>query len=96
MQLCRANIYRLEPTPDQAAALSQWVGACRYVYNLALEQRREFWRPGRTFTYVGQAAELTNLRAEVDWLRDVPVHALQMAVRAVDTAYQRFFAGLGE
>lgn len=96
MQLCRANIYQLEPTPDQAAAFSQWVGACRYVYNLALEQRREFWRPGRTFTYVGQAAELTNLRAEVDWLSDVPVHALQMAVRAVDTAYQRFFAGLGE
>lgn len=96
MEVCRANIYRLEPTPKQADAFSQWVGACRYVYNLALEQRREFWRPGRRFTYVGQAAELTTLRGEVDWLGAVPVHALQMAVRAVDAAYQRFFSGLGE
>lgn len=96
MQLYRANVYRLEPTPEQANSFAQWVGACRYVYNLALEQRREFWRPGRSITYLSQQADITALRAEVDWLRAVPVHALQMAVRAVDTAYQRFFSGLGE
>jgi putative transposase len=66
------------------------------VYNLALEQCRDWWRPGRKIRYLSQQSELTALRAEVDWLKAVPVHALQMAVRAVDTAYQKFFAGLCE
>ena len=89
MLLHRANVYRLEPTAEQANALAQWAGACRFIYNLALEQRRIFGRD-HGINYYLQQAEITALRAEVDWLRAVPVHALQMAVRAVDTAFQNF------
>lgn len=95
MLIQRANTYRLEPTAEQGIAFAQWAGACRFVYNLALEQRRDWHRPGRSFTYNQQQREITHLRAEVDWLRAVPVHALQMAVRALDNAFQRFFTGLG-
>jgi putative transposase len=95
MLLQRASIYRLEPTPEQSSAFAQWAGACRAVYNLALEQRRTWGREHR-LSYNQQQGEITNLRAEVDWLAAVPVHALQMAVRALDSAWQRFFAGLGE
>lgn len=95
MLLQRATIFRLEPTSEQAIAFARWSGACRFVFNLALEQRRDWYRPGRNFSYHQQQGELTKLRAEVDWLRAVPVHALQMAVRAVDSAFQRFLAGLG-
>jgi putative transposase len=94
--LLRANTYRLEPTPEQAQAFTQWAGACRFVYNLALEQRRDWWRPGRQITYLSQQVELTARRAEVDWLKAVPVHALQMAGRAVDAAFQRFAIGLSD
>ena len=93
MLLQRANVYRLEPTAEQAGAFAQWVGACRVVYNLALDQRRAFARPGRGISYNQQAGDITDLRAEVDWLKAVPVHALQSAARAVDTAYQRFWSG---
>lgn len=41
----RAYVYRLEPTPEQEAFLDQTAGACRALYNLALEQRRD-WRSG--------------------------------------------------
>lgn len=95
MLLQRATTFRLEPTEAQANAFAQWVGACRFVYNLALEQRCNWYRPGRRFSYNQQQGELTALRAEVDWLRAVPVHALQMSIRALDSAFQRFFAGLG-
>lgn len=95
MRLIRSYVYRIEPTPEQEAFLAQTAGACRFVYNLALEQRRDYYRPGRSFSYTQQQSELTTLRAEVDWLRAVPVHALQMAVRALDVAFQRFFTGLG-
>jgi putative transposase len=95
MLLQRASVFRLEPTETQSSAFGQWVGACRSVYNLALEQRRT-WGQQHRLSYNGQQAEITDLRAEVDWLKAVPVHALQMAVRSLDNAYQRFFAGLGD
>jgi putative transposase len=68
-------------------------GACHYVYNLALEQRRDWWRPGRGFSFAQQCRELTQLRREVGWLRDCPVHALQNALRDVERAYQNWWAG---
>ncbi|MEW5424596.1 RNA-guided endonuclease InsQ/TnpB family protein [Amorphus sp. 3PC139-8] len=93
MEQMRANVYRLYPTPAQAAAMARIAGACRFVHNLALEQRRDWWRPGRRFSFGQQARELTALRRQVDWLRDCPVHALQNALRDVDRAFQAFFAG---
>ncbi|WP_157033584.1 helix-turn-helix domain-containing protein [Belnapia moabensis] len=45
----KAHLYRLYPTPEQAATLWAWIGAVRCVYNLALEQRRDWYRPGRKF-----------------------------------------------
>jgi putative transposase len=95
MIINRATVYRLDPSAEQAATFAQWAGACRFVYNLALEQRRDYYRPGRAFSYNQQQGELTLLRADVDWLRAVPVHALQIAVRSLDSAFQRFFCGLG-
>lgn len=92
MQLMRANVYRLEPTPEQEQFLAQTAGACRALYNLALEQRM-MWRPGRSITLKQQSRELTALRAEVDWMRAAPVHALQSALRDLDRAFQNFFAG---
>ena len=92
MMVQGANVYRLDPTPDQAATFSQWARACRTVYNVALEQRRT-WGREHCLSCNQQQAEITPLLPQVDWLKAVPVHALQMAVRAVDHAYQRFFCG---
>ncbi|MDQ2763021.1 MAG: transposase [Pseudomonadota bacterium] len=93
MLLRKANTYRLYPTPEQATQMAQIAGACRFVYNLALEQRRDWYRPDRKFTFASQCREVTQLRAEVDWLKDAPVHALQQALRDLDRAYQNWWAG---
>lgn len=93
MLLRRASLYRLDPTPDQAATLSQWAGACRYVYNIALEQRREHWRKAN-ICFVQQSREITLCRADADWLAAVPSHALQSTLRDLDAAFQRFYRGL--
>lgn len=89
----KAALFRLYPTPDQDAQMAQIAGACRFVYNLALEQRRDWYRPGRKFSFASQCREVTGLRAEVDWLRAVPVHALQQALKDLDRAYQNWWAG---
>jgi putative transposase len=89
----RPHVYRLNPTPEQAARLAQWVGTVRFVYNLALEQRQTFWRPGRRFNYISQGAELKELRQLAPWLADVPRNALDQALRDLDGAYRAWWAG---
>lgn len=91
----KATVFRLYPTPDQVSQMAQISGACRFVYNLALEQRREWYRPGRRFTFASQCRELTQLRAEVDWLRAAPIHPLQQALRDLERAYRNWWAGHG-
>lgn len=88
----RSFRYRLYPTPDQAETLTQFVGAVRFIYNLALEQRATFERRGRRFNLASQSREITELRREVDWLRAAPVCALQQPLRDLDKAFAAFFA----
>ena len=89
----KANTYRLYPTPEQTAQMAQIAGSCRFVYNLALEQRSEWYRPGRTFNFFSQCREVTELRSEVDWLKAAPVHTLQQALKDLERAYRNFWAG---
>src|SRR6059058_2292100 len=94
MLLRKAHVYRLYPTPEQATTLGRWVGAVRATFNCALAQRRDFWRPGRSFTFAGQCREVTALRGEFDWLRDVPVHPLQQAVKDLQRAFEAWWKAL--
>jgi len=89
----KAARFRLYPTPEQAVQMAQIGGACRFVYNLALEQRRDFYRPGRKIDFASRCRELTLLRAETDWLKAAPVHTLQQALRDLDRAYRNWWAG---
>ncbi len=90
--------YRLDLTARQEELFCRFAGVCRLVYNLALEQRRDFYRQyeratGRKLSYVAQAAELTKLRAEVDWIGAVYVSCQQQALRDLDRAFDNFFVG---
>ena len=96
----KANTYRLYPDTSQRETLARIAGACRMVYNLALEQRRDWWQrhkitTGKSISFAGQCRELTTLRQEADWLREAPIHPLQQALRDLDKAYQSFFSGRG-
>ncbi len=95
----RAFRYKLKPTAEQKELFRHFAGVCRLVYNLALEQRRDFHRQyeratGKRLSYVVQAAELTKLRAEVDWIGAVYVSCQQQALRDLDRAYLNFFAAV--
>jgi putative transposase len=93
MLLRKANTYRLYSTPEQERQMAQIAGSCRFVYNLALEQRRHWWRPGRRFNFASQCRELTLLRNEVEWLKAAPVHTLQQALKDLDRAYTNWWSG---
>ncbi|MFA1626245.1 helix-turn-helix domain-containing protein, partial [Rhizobium mongolense] len=46
----RAFRSKLAPTAEQEVLLRQFAGVVRLVYNLALEQRRDWWRHYRRQT----------------------------------------------
>ena len=54
------------------------------------------WGKAHKITHIQQSRELTDCRAEFDWLRASPRHALQQALRSLDNAFQRFFARLSD
>ncbi|WFU89026.1 transposase [Rhizobium sp. CC1099] len=94
----RAFRYQLAPTAEQEVLLRQFAGVVRLVYNLALEQRRDWWRhyrrqTGNRLNDIAQARELTALRAAFDWIAAVHVTPQQQALRDLDKAYANFFAG---
>lgn len=70
----------------------------RFVYNLAWEQRRDFWRQYRATTggalnFASQGRQVTDLRRECDWIRAIPYTCLTQALRDLDKAFASFFAG---
>ena len=64
------------------------------MWNLAVEQQSH-WRPGRTYApgYLEQCRQLTQARAEHDWLRDGAQMVQQQALRDFSQAMASFFAG---
>ncbi len=95
----RGFTYKLKPTTAQEDQFRQFAGVCRLLWNLALEQRRHHWRnfqvqTGDNLNYVTQSRELTKLRADFDFIRDVSQTCEQYALKSLDIAYQRAFKGL--
>jgi putative transposase len=80
--------YRAYPTPQQAGWLAGWGHSCRAVWNLALEQRQYLYRHrGVTLRANAQCTQLTQARAELPWLADLPAQSAQQVLRQLDRAY---------
>src|SRR5450755_2663162 len=86
--------FRLYPTSAQEVLLLQQCAHARYVWNLGLEQR-SMWRrwQGPTPGYNGQAAQLTQARAENPWLAAGSATVQQQALRDLDQGWRNFFGG---
>lgn len=92
----RAFKYKLRLKPEQARMASSYAGATRWLYNKGLETRQAHYsETGKTLSYPEICKLLTGWRAETPWLREVPVHACQQALKDLDTAYKNFFSGTG-
>lgn len=98
--LHRGFRYRLAPTPEQEAKLGQFAGVTRLIYNLALQQRRDFWRQhhrqtGEHLNFVTQGREVTALRSAFDWIAAVPTGPMIQALRDLDRSFLAFYRGNG-
>jgi transposase len=82
------------PTPEQHDALLSHCAHARFVWNLAVEQQSYYsktrpWVPNSSARF----RQLTEARAEFDWLRAGSVVVQQQALRDFDQAMSNFFGG---
>lgn len=84
--------FRIYPNREQQMLIQKTFGCARYVYNYFLAQRiAEYQTNGKTPTRFQQSRELTSIKKENPWLREVDATALQSSVQTLDVAYQNFF-----
>ena len=84
--------FRIYPTKDQQVRLSAHFGCCRFVYNHFLEQRKNSYLANqKSPNYYDQAADLTKLKNEKEWLYDANAQVLQFELKCLQAAYNNFF-----
>ncbi|OJF17786.1 MAG: transposase [Bacillaceae bacterium G1] len=88
----KAYSFRLYPTKGQEEQIRRTIGCCRFVFNYFLARRKEAYeQAGVTLDKYACMRELTALKEQFPWLREVDATALQRALEELDNAFQRFF-----
>ena len=88
----KAYKYRIYPNKKQQELIQKTFGCARFVYNYYLNKRKEMYENDKTtFTYNMCSKDLTNLKKELEWLKEPDKDSLQKALKDLDMAYQKFF-----
>ena len=86
--------FRIDPTAEQGAALDRYAGARRFVFNWALQSRKETYeQTGKSISWSGLSAELTELKNKpsFEWLKEIDSQLLQQALADCKRAFDNFF-----
>lgn len=92
--MLKAFKYRIMPSEAQKVLLDKHIGACRFLFNLALETKQ--------MTYAGSKVnvscfdlikQIPDLKKECDWLKEINSQSLQQSIVNLDVAFTKFFKG---
>ena len=88
----KAYKFRMYPNEKQKELIAKTFGCCRFVYNHYLNKRIELYKEEhKSLTYNQCSKDLTDLKKELEWLKEVDKFALQNALKDLDNSYQQFF-----
>ena len=94
--MLKAYKYRLYPNKQQADLINKHIGACRFIYNLALETKLTAYKSaGIQLSSFDLCYQLADLKKDVPWLQELDSQALQASVKKIDVAFKNFFRGCG-
>lgn len=90
--MLQAFRYRLYPNAIQKESIEKHIGACRFVYNLFLEKKIEYYtKHSKSLSCFALNKLLPVLKIEFPFLQEVHSQPLQMASRNLDNSFTRFF-----
>ena len=88
----RAYKFRAYPNKQQQDLITKTFGCSRFVYNYYLAKRIELYQnEHKSMSYNQYCADLTSLKRDLEWLKDVDKFALQNSLKDLDNAYKKFF-----
>ena len=88
----KAYKFRIYPNKQQEELINKTFGCCRFVYNKYLAKRIELYENNKeTYSYKQCSSDLTNLKKELVWLKEVDSTSLQSSLKDLETAYKKFF-----
>ena len=91
----KAYKFRIYPNHTQEVLIQKTFGCTRFVFNRYLAKRIDAYKSDKqTINYNACSADLTGLKKELVWLKEVDAVALQSSLKDLDTAYQNFFRGV--
>jgi putative transposase len=92
MLVNKAYKFRIYPTKEQEILIAKTLGCSRFVFNRFLAQWNDrYKKTGKGLTYNFCSAELTQLKKELVWLKEVDSIALQSSLKNLADSYTRFF-----
>lgn len=89
----RAYKYRFYPTTEQKINLAQSFGCARKIYNHFLDFNNTEYKKENKSGYLEWSRELTKLKIELVFLKEVSSVVLQQSLRNLDKAFKNFFKG---
>ena len=88
----RAFEFRIYPSRDQKDLIARTFGCVRLVYNHYLTEKKQRYEESKTtLSYADCAKDLTRLKKEKTFLKEVDSIALQQSLRHLDDAFTGFF-----
>ena len=91
----KAYKFRIYPNAEQEMLIQKTFGCVRFVFNRYLGKRIELYKTDKsTLNYNDCSSDMTFLKKELTWLKEVDSIALQSSLKDLDTAYQNFFRRL--
>ncbi|GAA0847942.1 hypothetical protein GCM10008915_56320 [Bifidobacterium pullorum subsp. gallinarum] len=85
--------FGLYPNKEQATLIGKTIGCTRFVFNHFLAKRKDAYEQEKktTLNYNDCSAMLTQLKKEIEWLKEVDSTALQSTLKDLDSSYKKFF-----
>lgn len=84
--------FRIYPNKEQQILIAKTFGCARFVYNYYLDKKIKLYKETKqSMGFYACCADLTLLKKETEWLREVDKCSLQNSLRNLDAAYQKFF-----
>jgi len=86
--------FKIDPRAKQEAALARYAGARRFVFNWALQRRKETYeQTGKSVSWPELSVELTGLKniPGFEWLKEIDSQLLQQAIADCKKAFDNFF-----
>lgn len=84
--------FRIYPNKEQEELLVKSFGCTRYVYNWALDLKTKTYQTEKkSVSRFALDKQLTQLKKEKEWLKEVPSQTLQQSLSDLDKAYTKFF-----